>query len=263
MLDPATLSVKQAPKSTPPATPCFHAPGHPSGVAARDPALLRQAHPRDEHRVAPTASKTAKPVSGPVVDGTLNWGVKERFRKYVVGPIAHGKVETSEGATASGDGYRFGKATGRVDADKKTLNAAFQGKVRFLGHETAGEYELDLSLSNLKVDVKGTGGKLLADVSTKPRPTEADPKPKVKLLTGVPFADLKVPADALAAKDGIVNLKGVPATLTEEGSKAFSGMYLKGDQLDALNVAVSLDKDAQLPGGTDGGYENCAAAEAV
>lgn len=75
----------------------------------------------------------------------------------------------------------------------------------------------------------------------------------MNVLTGVPFADLKVPAGALAAKGGIVNLKSIPATLTEDGSKAFSGMYPKGEQLDALNVAVSLDKDAQLPGGSTGG----------
>lgn len=199
---------------------------------------------------SPSASETAAPVSGPVVDGTLNWGVKERFRSYVVGPIAHGKVETSEGATATaaGDSYRFGSATGVLDADKNTLNAAFKGKVRFLGHETKGEYVLDLSLSNLKVDIEGTSGTLLADVSSKDQKTG-----KVSRFTGLSLAGLKVPDGALAAKGGIVNLKKIPATLTTDGAKAFGGFYKKGDDLDALNVAVSLDKDAHIPADSTGG----------
>lgn len=263
-LDAATLTVKSAapdpdpskdPSKDPSDDPSKEPSKDPSKEPSKEPGEDPSKEPSEEPTTGPTpsASETTAPVSGPVVDGTLNWGVKERFRSYVVGPIAHGKVETSGGATASGDSYRFSKATGELDAEKNTLNAAFQGKVRFLGHETAGAYELDLSLSNLKVDVKGTSGKLLADVSTKPRPTDANPKPKVNVLTGVPFADLKVPAGALAAKGGIVNLKSIPATLTEDGSKAFSGMYPKGEELDALNVAVSLDKDARLPGGSTGG----------
>ncbi|WP_179887850.1 HtaA domain-containing protein, partial [Streptomyces sp. b94] len=106
----------------------------------------------------------------------------------------------------------------------------------------------DLSLSNLKVDIEGTSGTLLADVSTKDQQSG-----KVSKFTGLSFADLKVPAGALAAKGGIVNLKNIPATLTTDGAKAFGGFYKKGEALDALNVAVSVDKDAQLPGGSTGG----------
>ncbi|MCI4040250.1 HtaA domain-containing protein [Streptomyces sp. TRM75563] len=252
-LDPVTLSVKQAPKpptvpptenpTTPPVTP------PPTGKPTEQP-TARPTGPTEEPtgKPTPTASETAAPVSGPVVDGTLNWGVKESFRAYVVGNIAHGKIETSGGASADGGRYRFTKATGLLDADKNTLDAAFKGKVRFLGHETKGEYVLDLSISNLKVDIEGTSGKLLADVSAKDQATG-----KVSEFTALSFADLKVPAGALAAKDGIVTLKNVPATLTTDGAKAFGGFYKKGEELDALNVAVSIDKDAQLPGDSTGG----------
>ncbi|MEU6951349.1 HtaA domain-containing protein [Streptomyces sp. NPDC045714] len=254
-LDPATLSVKQAtkPPTTPPATPPPTPPVTPPATPPVTPPVTGKPTGEPSTGPAPTASEPAAPVTGPVVDGTLNWGVKEKFRSYVVGPIARGKVETSGGATTVTDGYRFSKATGHLDAGKNTLKAAFQGQVRFLGHEKSGAYELDLSLTNLKVDVKGTAGKLVADVSTKALPTEANPNPKVNKVTGVDFADLKVPAGALAAKNGIVNLKTIPATLTAGGAKAFGGFYDQGEQLDALNVAVSLDKDAQLPGGSTGG----------
>ncbi len=224
------------------------------------PPVTPPVDPTPTETAKPTPTETpAKPTSGPVVDGTLDWGVKKSFRSYVVGPIAHGKVETTDGATANAaEGYRFTKATGHLDAEKNSLNARFKGKVRFLGHETAGDYKLDLSLSNLKVDVQGTTGKLVADVSTKDMASG-----KVNTFTGLAFADLKVPAGALVAKEGVVNLKAIPATLTEDGSKAFSNMYKKGDELDALTVAVSLDKDATLPPGGSTEYKNCAEAEAA
>lgn len=267
-LDPATLSVKTAapspdpsedpsedPSKDPSKDPSEDPSKDPSSDPSTDPSTDPTARPSTDPTPTPTASasETAAPVSGPVVDGTLDWGVKEKFRTYVVGPIAHGKAETSGGATTVTDGYRFSKATGHLDADKNTLSAAFKGKVRFLGHETGGVYDLDLALGNLKVDIEGASGKLVADVTTKERATKENPHPKAQEFTGVSFADLKVPAGALAAKNGVVNLKGIPATLTEGGSKAFSGMYPKGEVLDALNVAVSLDKDVQLPGDSTGG----------
>ncbi|SCE56556.1 HtaA domain-containing protein [Streptomyces sp. OspMP-M43] len=267
-LDAATLTVKTAapdpdPSKDPSKDPSEDPSKDPSKEPSKDPSKDPSKEPSEDPSKdpskepttgpSPSASETAAPVSGPVVDGTLNWGVKEKFRSYVVGPIARGKVETSGGATTAGDVYRFSGATGHLDADKNTLNAAFQGQVRFLGHEKAGAYELDLSLSNLKVDVKGTSGKLVVDVSSKALPTGTNPNPKVNKATGVDFADLKVPAGALAAKGGIVNLKDIPVTLTEGGAKAFGGFYQQGEQLDALNAVVSLDKDAQLPGGSTGG----------
>lgn len=268
-LDAATLSVKTAapgpdpskePSEDPSKDPSKDPGKDPSENPGKDPGKDPSKNPGEDPSKepskepstgpSPSASETAAPVSGPVVDGTLNWGVKERFRSYVVGPIAHGKVETSEGATATaaGDSYRFGSATGVLDADKNTLNAAFQGKVRFLGHETKGAYVLDLSLSNLKVDIEGTSGTLLADVSSKDQKTG-----KVSKFTGLSLAELKVSDGALAAKGGIVNLRKIPATLTTDGAKAFGGFYKKGDDLDALNVAVSLDKDAHIPADSTGG----------
>ncbi|WP_254812668.1 HtaA domain-containing protein [Streptomyces cavourensis] len=256
-MDPATLTVKQA---TPTAPPTTAPPTTPPATPPATPPVTGEptAKPTPTGTPEPTPTGTAKPTSGPVVDGTLDWGVKESFRSYVVGRIAHGRIETTDGATANDNGYRFTKATGHLDAEKNSLNARFEGKVRFLGHETAGAYKLDLSLSNLKVDVQGTTGKLVADVSTKDMASG-----KASTYTGLAFADLKVPAGALVAKEGVVNLKDIPATLTEDGSKAFSRMYHKGDELDALTAAVSLDKDATLPPGGSTEYRNCAEAEAA
>ncbi|MCX4677730.1 HtaA domain-containing protein [Streptomyces sp. NBC_01433] len=254
-LDPATLTVK-AVAAPPTGKPTVPPTGKPTGKPTEQPTGKPTEKPTGKPTTPPTGKPTAKPSStatapvtnpGAVLDGTLNWGVKKSFRTYVTGPIAHGKAETSGGATASGDGYRFGGATGRFDAGKKTLDAEFDGKVRFLGHKEGDAYTLDLSLANLEIRANGTSGKLIADVSTKDRETK-----KVTRYTDLSVADLKLPAGALTAKDGVVNLSGIPATLTADGTKAFGGMYAKGERLDALTVAVALDKNAQLPGGSGG-----------
>ncbi|MFG3138210.1 HtaA domain-containing protein [Streptomyces sp. NPDC048211] len=261
VLDPATLTVKAVTAPTDPAEPTKKPtdpaeptkkptdPAEPTGKPTAKPTTQPTGSTPEP---SPTTTVTDKPAADPgaIVDGTLDWGVKASFRSYVTGPIAHGKVETTAGATATGDGYRFPDATGRFDADKQTLSAAFDGKVRFLGHEENGAYTLDLSLTNLEIQADGTRGKLIADVSTKDRETK-----KTATYTGLAVADLELPVGGLTAKNGVVTLSAVPAALTADGTKAFGGMYRAGDRLDALTLSVALDKDAELPstGGSTAG----------
>ncbi|MFD4692619.1 HtaA domain-containing protein [Streptomyces sp. NPDC058463] len=248
-LDPATLSVKAV--ATPPTTeptPTQKPTEKPTEKPTATPTATATATGKPTSPASPSASATTPAADpGALVDGTLDWGVKKSFRTYVTGPIAKGSIETTGGATASGDGYRFPDATGRFDAEEQTLEAAFEGTVRFLGHKEGDAYTLDLSLTGLEVQVRGAAGTLIADVTTKDRETK-----KVTTYTGLAVADLKLPAGELAAKDGVVTLSGVPATLTADGTRAFGGMYPKGEQLDALTLAVALDEDAELPGTTGG-----------
>ncbi|WP_381799203.1 HtaA domain-containing protein [Streptomyces niveus] len=90
-------------------------------------------------------------------------------------------------------------------------------------------------------------GTLVADVSTKDRATH-----EVSTFKDLTIATLDLPAGELKAKDGVVALNAVPATLTADGTKAFGGMYEQGETLDALSAAVSLTEDGQLPGGSGG-----------
>lgn len=229
-LDPATLSVKavSAPTTEPTQKPTTEPTGKPTTKPTGKPTTEPTGKPTSTASPSPSATVTDKPAAaeqGAIVDGTLDWGVKKSFRTYVTGPIAHGKVEATAGAGASGDGYRFPDATGHFDADKQTLNADFDGKVRFLGHEESGAYTLDLSLTGMEIQVNGTKGTLIADVSTKDRETK-----KVSTYTGLAVADLKLPKGELAARDGVVTLSAVPATLTADGTRAFGGMYQAGEQ---------------------------------
>lgn len=179
---------------------------------------------------------------GTVVDGTLDWGVKRTFRDYVTGPIADGTITTSGGAQATASGYRFGQGSGTVTGDG--LDAGFQGGVRFRGHKEGGSYSLDLTFSGLKVTAKGTKGSLVADVRAKDRSSG-----EVTTSKGVTVASLKLAGGALEPKNDIVSVEKAPATLTAAGAKAFGGFYQAGDALDPVTVAVSLDENAQLPGG--------------
>ncbi|MDX3849567.1 HtaA domain-containing protein [Streptomyces sp. AK02-01A] len=251
-LDKATLAVAYSTGGTPTPTPT---PNPTESEPTPTPtATAPTGTPTGGTTPAPTAPASDAPPAaedGAIVDGNLDWGVKESFRSYVTGPIAKGKVELSGGATQSGAAYRFSDGTGSFDADAHTLSASFAGTVRFLGHEEAGEYVLDLGLSGLRVEVKDGKGTLVADVSTKDRDTH-----KVATFKDLTFATLDLPAGGPVAKDGVVTLSGVPATLTADGTKAFGGMYPAGTALDKLTLAVSLDDDADLPGGGDSGGDS-------
>ncbi|MFD7867553.1 HtaA domain-containing protein [Streptomyces sp. NPDC059783] len=255
VLDPATLTVTAVKAPTEPTEKPTTKPTDPTTKPTTKPTEKPTTEPTGSTpKPTPTSTATAtgRPASqGEIVDGTLDWGVKSSFRSYVTGPIAHGRVETTAGATATGQGYRFPDATGRFDAGKQTLTASFDGKVRFLGHEENGSYALDLALTGLEIRAEGTKGRLVADVTAKDRATG-----KTSTYTALTVADLRLPAGGLTAKNGVVTLSAVPATLTADGAaKVFGGMYKAGEQLDALTVAVALDKHATLPstGGTTGG----------
>lgn len=242
-LDAASLTVK--PKATtPPTTPPTTTPTTPGKPPTTTPT---------KPTTTPTpAPPTAKPTdaAGPVkrvVDGNLDWGVKASFRSYVTSPVAAGRIETADGATASADAYRFPKGSGTYNADTKALSAGFAGSVRFLGHQENGAYSLDLKFSDLKVAVKGAAGTLTADVSSKDRETG-----KVTRYDDLKVATLS--AVAPKAKGKVVTVSAAKAALTADGAKAFGGFYQAGAALDPVTVAVSLDQAATLPGaGTTAG----------
>ncbi|MFJ2955723.1 HtaA domain-containing protein [Streptomyces sp. NPDC087270] len=239
-LDPADLAVTAgAAPTTPPTTPPTTAPTTPPTTP---PTTAPTTAPGTDPSTGPTTppSSAAPGTPATVVDGNLDWGVKESFRSYVTGPIADGKVESTGGATATASGYRFPKGTGTWDADGKALNASFSGGVHFLGHLTGGTYALDLSFSDLKVSTNGATGTLTADVTSKDMTTGESSSYDdldVATLSGV----------APAVNGQVVTITSAAAALSADGAKVFSGFYQAGDAFDPVTVAVSLDEGAALP----------------
>ncbi|MFD7641410.1 HtaA domain-containing protein [Kitasatospora sp. NPDC059795] len=178
-----------------------------------------------------------------VSGGRLDWGIKASFLTYVTGPVANGKWALSGGAsTVGGSVFRFHSATGSYDPETGRLSAAFQGGVRFTGHQENGGNALDLSISRLTVKADPDGGAALyADVSSKSRQTGSTSSTAQSRL-----ADLSLSGVSLKGASGTVTLSRVPATLTSAGAAAFGGFYTAGTALDPLTFSVTL-KSAPTP----------------
>lgn len=173
--------------------------------------------------------------AGAVKDATLNWGVKESFRKYIVGKIAKGKVEASDGAAqAAHHGvFSFTRGTGELKDGKGTL--AFKGKLHFTGHGG----EMDLSYSNVRVKLtSATEGVLILDAKAPAAPSMSLPAIDAK---NVEFAKISFTKDALVFKDGKLSLTDAAVTLTEAGSQAIGGFYAADDVLDKLSINAKVN----------------------
>ncbi|GGW91634.1 hypothetical protein GCM10010297_11830 [Streptomyces malachitofuscus] len=237
--DPLTVLQKTKPSPTPTTTP-------PTTTPPTSPSPKPTATPTTSPTTkapSPTATTTPPATKGEIADGTLGWGVKQSFRAYVVGPVAQGKVTVSAGATqAAGNGaFTFTDATGTYDTAADTLKAGFKGAVNFKGHEENGKYGLDLTLTDLKATLTDGTGELSADVTSLGERSQ-----------DVVVAELKAKSPDLTAKNDVITVNDVSATLTEAGAKAFGDFYPAGTALDPVAVSVALTDGADLPAGTGG-----------
>lgn len=172
--------------------------------------------------------------AGRIEDAAVDWGVRRTFREYVTGSIAKGEWRLSAGAQDGGALFRFPRGEGTYDEKKQTLAADFAGAVRF-----TGEHGLDLTLSEVAVDVRDGKGTLSADVDSKGG--------RGTTLKNAPLITFPAAEGELKPKDGLVSLAEVPSKLTAEGAEAFGGMYKAGSAMDPLSLAVALDGGAKLP----------------
>ncbi|MFD5623055.1 HtaA domain-containing protein [Streptomyces yangpuensis] len=201
----------------------------------------------------PTPTKDPVPTKDPspttpadgtqkVLNGKLTWGVKESFRRYVLGA---GSITPAGGAAKNGDLFDFAFGKGELDVKKQKLNASFEGNLRFQ-HPAHG---IDMTFANPRVDATGRTGTLYLDV-----------KNAAGSRTGVAFATLDLSKTDYRTKNGVLALNAVPAAFTADGAAAFANettgsMYRAGDPIDPLTLSVAVDKDATLPstGGTTTG----------
>lgn len=185
---------------------------------------------------AHTASAAERTVQG----GRLDWGVKSSFQNYVTGPVAKGSWSLSGGAGTIGESlFRFHSASGTYDPDSGALNSRFSGGVRFVGHQRAGGYELDLTISRPTVRISGGSGTLHADIRSKERGSGV-----VSDRKQVPVASLNLSGVDMRGGGSPIALSGVPTTLTAEGAKSFAGYYEAGAQLDPVSLSVDVKSAA-------------------
>lgn len=166
-----------------------------------------------------------------VTGGSLRWGLKESFRSYIVGPIAHGSIAVADPATASGGVISYPATSGSWPSQVATA-----GGVRYLGHEG----ELDLTLSNPRLQV-GSTVVLLVDA----RSSDGVSHPNLR------FASVDL-AGAVSVGDGSVTVSGARTRLTAAGAAVFAyngnPMYPAGTELDPLNLTIEVgDGDLTIP----------------
>ncbi|MFD3543445.1 HtaA domain-containing protein [Streptomyces sp. NPDC058662] len=233
--DPLTVKLEFEKPSTPTATPTptTTPTTTPSATPTATTTATATATPTNP---APTTAKPTLPAGGAqqVTAAKLTWGMKESFRRYVLGG---GTITPSGGAAKNGELYDFALAKGELDAAQRKLTVSFQGALRF----QFPAHTIDMGFGNPRLEAAGTSGTLYVDV------TNAS-----GTKTGVPFATLDLSKTDYTTKGGVLALNAVPAVFTAEGAAAFANganasMYKAGDAIDPVTLSVAVDKDATLP----------------
>lgn len=193
---------------------------------------------------AQTCDETHRAVS----DGSLTWGVKESFRKYVEGNIARGEITVKDGASRSGGSVAYPASASAITGDSKGV-VRFGGTVNFTGHNGV----LDLTLSDIAMHIDGSKAELTADYSSRKFEgmNSHEPGP-IETGNDVVFASVNLNS-AANFKSNSVNLAGT-TTLTSSGVNVFGGFYEAGIQLDNTVGTLSLkDECGPAPEDTGGG----------
>lgn len=176
--------------------------------------------------LTPALARGEDPPVEPIASGAVAWGVKASFRSYITGGIAQGAIAVGGGASTNADGsFRFPVATGAFDPAAGATALSTGGDVRFTGHHG----ELDMWISDVRVEITSDGAYLYADVSTLPLggSTAVD-------YVNVPLAVLDVSAVDPEIAGGTTTWTAVPASLTAAGAPAFAGFYSVGTALDPV-----------------------------
>ncbi len=203
------------------------------------------------------AAAPASAAEGTVSDATLSWGVRESFRNYVEGPIAHGQITTSE-VSESAAGYDFTGGAGVADPEAGTAAVSFPGSVHFQGHESSepGVYILDMLIENVQVEVAGPDEVyLVADLTSRPFESMTEPS-DLETHEGVRL--VSVDADAVTVDDELVSADGAATAITADGSVAFGEFYDAGEAMDPVTFAlpVTVPEDNEPPAEEDPGEED-------
>lgn len=166
-----------------------------------------------------------------ITEGSLDWGLKESFRNYVVGTIAHGSITTDGGVTTNPDGsYKFPLTSGTYDDETGETILNFAGSVHFTGH--AGI--LDMLVHNIRVQLSAEGQAIIVDAES--NTTEGEPSS----YSGVPLATLNI-ADPVAptVAAGVTTWSSLATTLTQVGVPVFGGFYTAGTTLDPATITYT------------------------
>ena len=198
---------------------------------------------------APVASADEAPADVPAVEsGQLNWPIKESFIHHVdTNPLAKGIINTTDGAEKVGKDFTF-----PVDAAHTTLDAegngtiGTQGSVQIQGYPgfgPNGSYGVDLTFSDIKVEVAGQNATITADYKLTGASGPLKNKP-VELSGDDAAISTFTLTESLVPETGkSYATTDAPTSLTQTGSDIFLGKYPVGQPLDDANSDLTVAFD--------------------
>lgn len=197
----------------------------------------------------PASTTTSLPSTTPsdtetrVESGSLDWGVKDTFVRYMESPASGGSISVTAPATrTSGGPFHFplsgtGTATGTT-----TFAVDFGGAVRFDAHGGV----LDFTITEPRVSRSGNSGALIVDAKSKDQETG-----EMISYDDITMAELNFSGIDATSSGNTVTFADVPATLTEAGAPAFGGFYQAGASLDPITLHLGMaDIAKQIPQAT-------------
>ncbi|ALE07398.1 hypothetical protein AL755_21095 [Arthrobacter sp. ERGS1:01] len=204
--------------------------------------------------MTPANPADVKCTAGTVTNGTLAWGVKDSFRKYITGNIAKGKITFNGKAAGADSVFTFTGGKGTIDAVKRTGTVGFDGTVAFTGHDYGSGPVLSVTFSNIKLSLNGDEGTLSADVLSRSlESATAGAKPGTDTsYKAVVLANLDLRTAALNPAKNVYAATAAPAVLAASGVAPFADFYAAGDALDGVGFALGCNASADLGTGNTG-----------
>jgi hypothetical protein len=181
---------------------------------------------------AGTSARAAEPTEVQITEGSLNWGVKASFRRYV----GEGGITVAGGVTRASDtsaefpvpGFQWPLVSGTFDTESKSTVLQFGGSVHFSAHEGA----LDLTIGQPKLVLTGAESTLYASVKSEP-------------LSGgsivdygvIPIVSLDLTGKEPTVAGGTTTWPGLTSYLTSEAGEPFAGFYPVSQQMDSVSTS--------------------------
>ena len=183
-----------------------------------------------------------------LTEGSMNWGVRDSFMKYLLGPISRGAYKATDGAQAvtkdgAFDHFTFKQTNGTYNASTKQGEIRLSGNLHLTGHHNSqtDKDELDVTLANPIIKINGD--KAVVSFESKANKFGTPTIQNYNRIDVAQMTGIKVNNE-----NGHFTISG-NTTLTEDGaSKAFAGFYQPGGELAPISAtANSKGKDVCKP----------------
>ena len=234
----------EQPQPTRTSTPAPSSSPKPSTAAPRSTAESSEtpaAQPtRDSGQGTAQEGKKTETTKRTVDSGSMSWGVKESFRKYIKSPIARASWTVSGVQDRNGI-FTYDNASGYYDPATRTGQIDYPGTLHFTGHKGL----LDLTIANARLQIRDGQGTLVADVDS--RELNDDYKTPGKMISYKSVALAQVDLSGATLTGDVISAQDARTTPTSKGADAFAGFYEAGQELDPLSFTARLGAAVQNP----------------